>query len=197
MRVLSLLIQLLPLSLSQDTSRIKERLGSEIRDGLDFMEVFSQTNIDSKAFKLEVYPKTVLRDYQKEGIQWMAKLGRYGLNCSLCDDMGLGKTIQSLTVMINESRIKYHQTGVRPLNLVICPNTLTYQWHKEVGKFFEGEAVSEVLSGHSWSNVQNIDILVTSYEKARNEIDNLAHLNFFYVVLDEGHRIKNSKSKTT
>ena len=68
MRVLSLLIQLLPLSLSQDTSRITERLGAEIRDGLDFMEVFSQTRIDSKAFRLEVYPKTVLRDYQKEGI---------------------------------------------------------------------------------------------------------------------------------
>ena len=33
----------------------------------------------------------------------MAKLGKYGLNCSLCDDMGLGKTIQSLTVVINES----------------------------------------------------------------------------------------------
>ena len=41
MRVLSLLIQLLPLSLSQDNKRIKEKLGSEIRDGLDFMEVFS------------------------------------------------------------------------------------------------------------------------------------------------------------
>lgn len=48
MRVLSLLIQLLPLSLSQDTSKIKEKLGAEIRDGLDFMEVFSQTKIDSK-----------------------------------------------------------------------------------------------------------------------------------------------------
>lgn len=32
------------------------------------MEVFSQTKIDSKTFKLEVYPKTELRDYQKEGI---------------------------------------------------------------------------------------------------------------------------------
>ena len=44
-----------------------------------------------------------LRDYQKEGINWMAQLGYYNLNCALCDDMGLGKTLQSLCVILNES----------------------------------------------------------------------------------------------
>jgi len=67
----------------------------------------------------------------------MAKLGRYGLNCALCDDMGLGKTIQSLAVVLNESRIRQNaQNGVRPVNLVVVPNTLTYQWKKEIEKFF-------------------------------------------------------------
>ena len=42
-----------------------------------------------------------------------------------------------------------------------------------------------------------LDIIITSYERARNEIDFLSQINFFYVVLDEGHRIKNAKSKTT
>ena len=71
-------------------------------------------------------PNAELRTYQKEGIQWMAKLGKYGLNCALCDDMGLGKTIQSLTVVLNESMVKMEKDGVRRINMVICPNTLTY-----------------------------------------------------------------------
>tara|TARA_B110000285_G_scaffold227076_1_gene287781 strand:- start:523 stop:771 length:249 start_codon:yes stop_codon:yes gene_type:complete len=66
----------------------------------------------------------------------MAKLGNYGLNCALCDDMGLGKTIQSLTVIINESFHRQKITNERPINIVICPNTLTYQWLKEIEKFF-------------------------------------------------------------
>ena len=34
-----------------------------------------------------------LREYQRQGITWMASLGQYNLNCALCDDMGLGKTL--------------------------------------------------------------------------------------------------------
>jgi SNF2 family DNA or RNA helicase len=59
----------------------------------------------------------------------MSKLGRMGLNCALCDDMGLGKTIQSLTVVLSESylfRKDEKNNQRRALNLVICPNTLTY-----------------------------------------------------------------------
>ena len=75
---------------------------------------------------MEIYPLTELRGYQQTGIEWMSKLGRCGLNCCLCDDMGLGKTIQSLTVVINESHYRTQQDGVRPVSLVICPNTLTF-----------------------------------------------------------------------
>ena len=78
----------------------------------------------------------------------MIKLANYGLNCALCDDMGLGKTIQSISVVLNESYTKIlrnfpnlsieqiFKTKDRPVSLVICPNTLTYQWHKEIEKFF-------------------------------------------------------------
>lgn len=65
-----------------------------------------------------------LRDYQKEGINWMAKLGAYNLNCALCDDMGLGKTLQSLIVVLNESAKQKRKC----VNLVVCPTSLTYNW---------------------------------------------------------------------
>lgn len=64
----------------------------------------------------------------------MMTLGDYGMNCALCDDMGLGKTIQSLTVMLN---MMTKNDGPK-ISLVICPNTLTYQWQKEIKKFFDG-----------------------------------------------------------
>ena len=73
----------------------------------------------------------------------MAQLGYYNLNCALADDMGLGKTLQSLTVILNESekikqkQIQEHgQVVERPVNLVICPTTLTFNWVNEIEKFF-------------------------------------------------------------
>lgn len=80
----------------------------------------------------------------------MIQLGRYGLNCALADEMGLGKTIQSLSVIINESLTYQMHHKKRPISLVICPNTLVYQWHKEVDKFFSKyNFVSMVYSSHT------------------------------------------------
>ena len=78
----------------------------------------------------------------------MRQLGQYGLNCCLCDEMGLGKTIQSLTVIINEAKLQ--PKGRRPVSLVVCPNTLTFQWHKEISKFF-GDRVQSCVHGLSSS----------------------------------------------
>ena len=68
----------------------------------------------------------------------MATLGHYNLNCSLCDDMGLGKTLQSLCVVMNESHKMFKKTGKKPLNMIVCPTTITHNWYSEVNKFFDG-----------------------------------------------------------
>ena len=46
--------------------------------------------------------KSILRDYQWDGIRWLGFLVKYNLHGALCDDMGLGKTIQTLAVIANE-----------------------------------------------------------------------------------------------
>ena len=111
----------------------------------------------------------------------MAKLGKYGLNCALCDDMGLGKTIQSLTVVINESWKQMSSDGQRRINLVICPNTLTYQWLKEIEKFFKHANVNAVVYDSttcqkmiSLANAGQLDFVITSYERARNDFNVLS-----------------------
>ncbi len=40
-----------------------------------------------------------LRDYQKEGYDWLAFLYEYGLGGCLADDMGLGKTVQAIAFL--------------------------------------------------------------------------------------------------
>ena len=47
------------------------------------------------------------------------------------------------------------------------------------------------------ANAGQLDFIITSYERARNDFNVLSQFNYFYIVLDEGHRIKNAKSKTT
>lgn len=104
--------------------------------------------------------------------------------------------------MLNEAALYQQYYNVRPLSLVICPNTLTYQWHKEIEKFFKHHDIKSALfpcDSDSFYRAQNgqLDVLITSYEKARSNIEQLLQFNFFYLVLDEGHRIKNAKTKVT
>lgn len=80
-----------------------------------------------------------LRDYQRQGVTWMASLGQYNLNCALCDDMGLGKTLQSLCVVLNETYVR--KRDKRPgstVSLIVCPTTITYNWKAEIAKYFKG-----------------------------------------------------------
>lgn len=97
------------------------------------MKVFANNQIVEE-YQISVKVKANLRQYQTEGINWMAQLGKFNLNCALCDDMGLGKTLQSLVLIFNES----HKQGKRQPSLVICPTSLTFNWLAEVDKFFEG-----------------------------------------------------------
>ena len=46
-------------------------------------------------------------------------------------------------------------------------------------------------------NAKSYDIIITSYEKLRNDIKSFQEIEFFYLILDEAHIIKNSKAKIT
>jgi TATA-binding protein-associated factor len=44
-------------------------------------------------FKIPIQINAELRQYQKDGVSWLAFLNKYNLHGILCDDMGLGKTL--------------------------------------------------------------------------------------------------------
>ncbi|TPX56486.1 hypothetical protein PhCBS80983_g04513 [Powellomyces hirtus] len=153
--------------------------------------------------------KAELRSYQKEGISWLAFLNRYGLHGILCDDMGLGKTLQSICMLATDHynrAERFQLTGAADAahvpSLVVCPPTLTGHWLHELHTFanFMRPIIYCGGSGERAEirrRVRNYDVIIISYEILRNDIAELRSLHFNYCILDEGHTIKNPKTKTT
>ena len=124
-------------------------------------------------------------------------------------DMGLGKTLQSICILASKhaERAKKHaETGspdsVHLQSLIVCPPTLTGHWYYEILKYsdnlrpilYTGNARerSRILS-----KLASKDVVITSYEVVRNDISSLEDINWLYCILDEGHVIKNAKTKLT
>ena len=85
---------------------------------------------------------------------------------------------------------------------MICPTTLTYNWKYEIQKFFEGQSVCVVEGSQSERDFQleslhEYDVVIINYEKVKKSLPIFLQKEFFYIVLDEAHKIKNSKSVIT
>jgi TATA-binding protein-associated factor len=128
----------------------------------------------------------------------------------LCDDMGLGKTLQAICIMASDDfyRRQNYTTSPTPNfaplpSLVVCPPTLVGHWHNEILKFCDAsiKPLSYLGSPADRANLRkqfkDHTILIMSYDIVRNDIEHLNELYFNYCVLDEGHIIKNSKTKIT
>ncbi|KAF8793895.1 TATA-binding protein-associated factor 172 like protein [Argiope bruennichi] len=150
-----------------------------------------------------------LRSYQQEGVNWLAFLNKYKLNGILCDDMGLGKTLQSICILagdhfLREQAYKEHkQADCRPLpSLVVCPPTLTGHWMYEVEKFISSTFLNPIhYTGppiermRLRAKAKTHNLVIASYDIVRNDIDFFGSIHWNYCILDEGHIIKNGKTK--
>jgi len=151
-----------------------------------------------------------LRPYQQEGLNWLAFLRRFGLAGALCDDMGLGKTLQS-TAILAADVFERRRDGLpaRP-SLVICPPTLVAHWAHEVGRYlsvphqltiiqFAGPPAARMAAagGNSGSKLRVANLVVCSYDTARAEVELLGAIDWGYLILDEGHAIRNPTAKVT
>lgn len=203
------LIRLMPLEAGiPDPPNMSEELIRMKARERDFLEQL----LDGK--KLENYEipipiKAELRKYQQDGVNWLAFLNKYKLHGILCDDMGLGKTLQSICILagdhFNRSQVYVRNKSADnvPLpSLVVCPPTLTGHWVDEVGKFcskeylnplhYTGPPIERARLQHQ---VKKHNLIVASYDVVRNDIDFFRNIKFNYCILDEGHIIKNGKTK--
>ncbi len=138
--------------------------------------------------------KTTLRDYQKEGLNWLNFLDEYNFGGCLADDMGLGKTLQVITFF------KHLKEKKKPKNahLVVVPTSLIFNWQEEVRKFCPSLKVFVLTGGDRKKDIaafKNTDIVLTTYGIVMRDIEYLKKYTFNYIVLDESQAIKNPSSQ--
>lgn len=204
-RSFAALVPLLPLArgLPQPVG-LSEGLTRNAEDAKFLEQLLDNSNIED--YKLCTELKVTLRRYQQEGINWLGFLKRFKLHGILCDDMGLGKTLQASAIVasdIAERRVSNSSDNIHP-SLIVCPSTLVGHWAFEIEKFIDVSLIStlqyvgsaqERTALHEQFDQHNV--IITSYDVVRKDIDYLGQLLWNYCILDEGHIIKNSKSKIT
>lgn len=198
------LIQLMPLDGStSDANRSLLSSELQVRKAKDreFLEcLFSPKKIPD--FVIPVPIDAELRSYQQSGVNWLWFLNKYKLHGILADDMGLGKTLQAICILAGDHYNREHDKESTIPSLVICPPTLTGHWVYEVNKFVstkylkplhyvgfpnERERLRPKVSSHN--------LIVASYDIVRKDIAFFSKIQWNYVILDEGHIIKNGKTK--
>jgi TATA-binding protein-associated factor len=187
-------------------------LPQSLLEGRDRERKFISQMLDPKKvepFEIPVAIKAELRSYQQDGVNWLHFLNKYNLHGVLCDDMGLGKTLQTLCIVASDHHMRaeeFEKTQApdqrRLPSLIICPPTLTGHWKQEIRQyapFLHAVAYAGPPGerGRVRSQLATADIVITSYDIARNDIEILLPINWNYCVLDEGHLIKNPKAKVS
>ncbi|QHO37179.1 Chromatin structure-remodeling complex protein SYD [Arachis hypogaea] len=142
-----------------------------------------------------------LREYQMNGLRWLVSLYNNHLNGILADEMGLGKTVQviSLICYLMESK------NDRGPFLVVVPSSVLPGWDSEIN-FWAPDVHKIVYAGPPEERRrlfkdrivhQKFNVLLTTYEYLMNKHDRpkLSKIHWHYIIIDEGHRIKNASCK--
>ncbi|KAH8093223.1 P-loop containing nucleoside triphosphate hydrolase protein [Cristinia sonorae] len=155
--------------------------------------------------ELDEQPKLIkggeMKDYQLHGLSFLVYMYRNGMNCILGDEMGLGKTLQTLSLF---AYIAEHEiSGSMDPHLIICPLSVLSAWMSEVERWvptfkairFHGSANERArMKVDIREGKLKFDVCIATYESYVAEDTWFKSKQWSYVVLDEGHRIKNSET---
>ncbi|KAG8636634.1 hypothetical protein MANES_15G017800v8 [Manihot esculenta] len=142
-----------------------------------------------------------LREYQMNGLRWLVSLYNNHLNGILADEMGLGKTVQVISLICYLMETK----NDRGPFLVVVPSSVLPGWESEI-TFWAPGVHKIVYSGPPEERRrlfkeqivhQKFNVLLTTYEYLMNKHDRpkLSKIHWHYIIIDEGHRIKNASCK--
>lgn len=130
--------------------------------------------------------KAELRDYQREGFLWMARLAEWGGGACLADDMGLGKTLQTLALLL-------HRAKAGPA-LVVAPTSVCFNWAAEAARFTPSLRVKSYREADRERLLQTLkagDVLLISYGLLVRDAERLGSIAFATLVVDEAQAAKN------
>uniref|UniRef100_A0A8C6J7Z0 DNA helicase n=1 Tax=Melopsittacus undulatus TaxID=13146 RepID=A0A8C6J7Z0_MELUD len=144
-----------------------------------------------------------LRDYQLEGLNWLAHSWCKNNSVILADEMGLGKTIQTISFL---SYLFHQHQLYGPFLLVVPLSTLT-SWQREfevwapeinvvvyIGDLMSRNMIREYEWIHSQSKRLKFNALITTYEILLKDKAVLGSINWAFLGVDEAHRLKNDDS---
>ena len=143
--------------------------------------------VKSKNYEVPKDLNATLRDYQVSGFEFFKTLSNYQFGGILADEMGLGKTIQTIAFLLSNKDKK---------SIVITPTALIYNWKNELEKFAPTLKVGLLHAAKSerekiLDNIDNYDVILTTYTTYKNDIDKYKNINFDYCIIDEAQNIKN------
>lgn len=170
---------------------------AEAADGLDAQTgAFGARNLRS-----DNQPKAVtggvMRSYQLEGLYWLRSLYENGLNGILADEMGLGKTIQTISFLAFLREMKSYGPF-----LIVAPLSTLSNWIDEFARWTP--TITTVLYHGTPAERAKIrskrlrkpgteafPVVCTSYEICMNDRKFLSQYGWKFIIIDEGHRLKN------
>ncbi|POM77347.1 DNA excision repair protein ERCC-6, partial [Phytophthora palmivora] len=173
------------------------------------------------------YVLTQLLPHQREGLEWLHKLHERGVGGILGDDMGLGKTVQLATFLGSLHRARRLRTVLLlcPASVLLQWVRELHKWvpwmrvvllHAsgtgvntssssecyeelidEVFRFEDGMSDAEDETGVREDERTEGGVVISTYENVRQYQSLFLTREWDYVVLDEGHRIRNPDAETT
>ena len=150
-----------------------------------------------------------MRSYQVDGLKWLLKCWRDHHGSILADEMGLGKTIQLLSFL---SYLIKNTDWKGPYLIAVRTNTFK-QWCDEITKWTDlqylpynsGPAQRSIMREHQFPaldelgnpipNTFSFHIFLVSYDVLLKDVEFIRTIPWQVLVVDEGHRIKNSQGK--
>lgn len=140
-----------------------------------------------------------LREYQHDGLDWLAGLYNAGTNGILADEMGLGKTIQTIALLAHLA-CEHEVWGP---HLVIVPTSVILNWEMEFKKWCPGFKILTYYGSIEerrrkrigWKAENNWNVCITSYQLILRDQAIFKRRPWHYMILDEAHNIKNFQSQ--
>lgn len=182
-------------------SALKERDSISINKDNGFKDLISNMKIiDDNDFEIPKSLDNVLREYQKRGFRWIKGLEVNGFGGILADDMGLGKTLQVITFLLAEFEGSKADDNTRAL--IVCPASLVFNWNNEISRFAPVLPVKMIVGNAderqaSIKSAGHKDILITSYDLLKRDIEAYNSMHFYCQVIDESQYIKNSNTQAS
>jgi len=154
--------------------------------------------LDEPIEQPEIMTGGKLKEYQLTGLEWLISLYNRNLNGILADEMGLGKTVQSIAFI----SYLYEKFNVREPFLVVAPLSTISNWSSEFARW-SPKLPTIVYKGkpdERYEQARQIPkngfvVVITSFEYIILDKKRLGRVQWCYIIVDEGHRIKNKDSK--